>query len=244
MTVALAAGAAAMLPASELESGLAGSGPLGEGVGKWRLAVESDLPVAAMSVLENPTGHLTNLSGTAARPGDGDAWRVPLFPAMADPYGRQGFVRVVNATAEAAEVAIKAVDDTGRAHEALVLRLGAGEARHFNSEDLELGNAAKGLTGSTGAGGGNWRLALSGGPEVEVLAYVRTTRDGFVTAMHETAPGTPARYRVATFNPGRNANQVSALRLVNPGAEAAWVRVTGTDDAGGLRGALGTGAGK
>ena len=37
-------------------------GALGDGKGKWRLRVESDRPVRVMSLLENPTGHLTNLS--------------------------------------------------------------------------------------------------------------------------------------------------------------------------------------
>ena len=42
-----------------------------------------------------------------------------------------------------------------------MLSIGAGETVHFNSNDLELGNTAKGLSGSTGAGVGDWRLVLS-----------------------------------------------------------------------------------
>ena len=38
--------------------------------------------------------------------------------------------------------------------------------------------------------------------------------------------------RVATFNPGSNPNQVSRLRLANPGDEDAVVTVTGIDDTG------------
>ena len=37
-------------------------GALGDGTGKWRLVVTSDRPIQVMSLLANPTGHLTNLS--------------------------------------------------------------------------------------------------------------------------------------------------------------------------------------
>ena len=59
----LQAGAARMLSARELEQG--GSrltGRLGEGTGKWRLWVSADNPILVMSLLQLPTGHLTNLS--------------------------------------------------------------------------------------------------------------------------------------------------------------------------------------
>ena len=92
-------------------------------------------------------------------------------------------------------------------------------------------NAGKGLEGSTGAGEGDWRLELASALDIEVLAYIRT-EDGFLTAMHDVAPAGEAGHRVVTFNPGRNVNQVSRLRLVNPAAEAAAVRIEGTDDAG------------
>ena len=51
------------LDAHELEEGAMGlNGTLGDGVGKWRLVVEADRPITAMSMLGTPTGHLTNLS--------------------------------------------------------------------------------------------------------------------------------------------------------------------------------------
>ena len=51
--------------AKELEDGApALSGRLGDGVGKWSLIVEAQRPVQVMSVLNSPTGNLTNLSAT------------------------------------------------------------------------------------------------------------------------------------------------------------------------------------
>ena len=230
------AGSACTVDAAELESGsgLDCGSPqagLGDGAGKWRLAVESDPPLVAMSLLSSPTGHLTNLSGVASADADG-VWHAHLFPAASDPLGRQGFMRVRNLSDEAGTVTITARDDTDREYETLTLSLAAGQTRHFNSDDLELGNAAKGLTGSTGAGTGTWRLALSSDDvEFEANAYIRTS-EGFLTAMNASAPTADGVHRVAIFNPGSNRNQVSILRLVNPGTRTAVATVAGTDDGG------------
>ena len=56
-------GATLTLPAQELESGSPEfSGALGQGSGRWQLEVESDQLIHVMSLMESPTGHLTNLS--------------------------------------------------------------------------------------------------------------------------------------------------------------------------------------
>ncbi len=131
-------------------------------------------------------------------------------------------MRVVNRGGQAGEVRIEAFDDTDREYDVVTLAVGAGEAAHFNSDDLEDGNADKGPTGSTGAGTGTWRLELTSALDIEVLSYVRTA-DGFLTAMHDVVPRDGTRYRVAVLNPGGNADQVSQLRLVNAGAADALV---------------------
>ena len=79
-------------------------------------------------------------------------------------------MRVVNRSGRAGEVAVAAFDDTGRRYGPLTLAIGAGETKHFNSGDLERGNAGKGLSGRTGAGEGHWRLELSSGLDIEVLS--------------------------------------------------------------------------
>ena len=153
---------------------------------------------------------------------------VPLLLSASDP-GRQGFVRVINHSGAAGEVAVHARDDAGADYGPVTFRIAAGGALHFNSNDLEAGNPAKGLTGSTGPGTGGWRLELESGLDIEALAYVRHA-DGFLTSMHDAARGPSAR--LATFNPGSNWRQVSRLRLSHRGAGPLAVRVTGTDDAG------------
>ena len=218
--------AALSLSASDLEAGAAGlDGAFGDGAGKWRLAVESDQPVSVASLLESTSGHLTNLSAEGLR---GSERTVALFPAPS--ADGQGFVRVINHSDRGGEVIVEAYDDAGDSYSPITLRLGAGEARHFNSDDLELGNAAKGMPG-IGSGTGDWRLEFSTDLEAEVLAYFRTP-DGYLTVLHPDAPKQDGRQRIALFNPGSNTSQVSRLRLVNPGNSPAVLRIRGTDDAG------------
>ena len=230
--VEIPASAALTLTAVELETGRPGlAGRLGNGRGKWRLRVASAGDLAVMNLLASPEGHLTNLStGAPASLGDNGVHIVPLFTAASDALGRQGFVRVVNRSDSRGEVRIRAFDDAGRAYEPLILSLDAGHVAHFNSDDLELGNAGKGLLGSTGSGVGDWRLQLSSDLDIEVLAYVRTP-SGFLTSMHDLVPPVGRRYDVATFNPGANQRQVSRLRIANPGSRPAHVSVAGIDDA-------------
>jgi len=212
VTVELPAGQSRTLTAAELESGNAQDlfGALGDGAGKWRLQVESDRNVVAMSLLSTPTGHLANLS--APPPGaDAEGTHVvPLFLSASDPLGRQGFLRVVNRSEIGGKVRIEAFDGSGFAYDPVTLSLGPGQARHFNSLDLETGNTGKGLSGGIGAGRGDWRLELTSDLDIEVLAYIRT-QDGFVTSMHDLVPAAAdgLRHRVAFFNPGSNDRQAS-----------------------------------
>ena len=158
---------------------------------------------------------------------------MPLFPAAwrFTQQGLQGFVRVINHTGQAGELHMDVFDDEGMQYGPVTLDIDAGEAVHFNSDDLEFGNADKGLSEGVGAGKGDWRLRLSSSLDIEVLAYIRTDV-GFLTSMHDLVPRTEAVYRVAIFNPGGNANQVSRLRFINPGAQASEVTIEGVDDEG------------
>ena len=169
-----------------------------------------------------------------ARSAASQGHRIGLFPSAArwvGERGYQGFARIINRSGEAGEVRIEAFDDEGMARGPVTLRLDAGETVHFNSEDLESGDAAKGLSGGVGSGVGDWRLALSSALDVEVLSYIRT-KDGFLTSMHDVVPRTEAGHRVVTFNPGKNTEQVSRLRVINPGDGAAEVRIEGIDGGG------------
>ena len=63
VTLTLAVGESRTLSAQDLENGAQGLvGMLGDGAGKWRLFVTAGQSVVGMSLLESPTGHLTNIS--------------------------------------------------------------------------------------------------------------------------------------------------------------------------------------
>ena len=211
---------------------------LGDRNGKWRLRARG-FPWFAMSLLDSTlldgtAGPLANLSTApnhAESLADGRSMRrVPLF-LTAGKFG-EGFLRVINRSAVRGEVAIEAVDDEGDRFGPARLTIGARQTAHFKSGDLEAGNADKGLSGGIGPGEGNWRLELASELDLLVLSYVRTG-DGFLTSTHDLAPlASDGSHRVVFFNPGSNENQVSRLRLINNGDEAASVTITGVDDAG------------
>ena len=185
-------------------------------------------PVPRLSI--RMTTRLAALAATAAA-SVAQSETIPYFPSASDP-DLQGFVRVVNHAGEDAEVFIRATDDAGTVFDAIALDIGAHETVHFNSTDLELGNFAKGLSGGVGGGTGDWRLEIDAGPKVQTLAYVRTPRDGFLTAMMDTVPRIGNRHHVPVFNPASNVNQLSRLRLLNAEDEPVQVAVVGIDDDG------------
>ena len=229
----LAPGQARTLTAQALESDGAGmTGSLGDGTGKWQLLVSARGRLEVMNLLASPTGHLSNLSAPGLRDvaGGKREHELPLFMPASDAV-RQGFARIVNHSDEPGTVRITGIDDAGVEHSPVELSLEARASAHFNSADLESGNAGKALSGALGAGTGSWRLRLYTELDIEALAYVRTA-DGFVTTMHERVRESAMRHHVAFFNPGGNRSQVSRLRLVNPTEEAVEVAIAGRDDAG------------
>ena len=209
----LNASAGGVLHAPPLQGVFGGSGLSGDDEFAASASHDAWSPAFATSSGSNATTHL-----------------VPMFPAASDAT-LQGFVRVVNHSAESGEVSVMAIDDTGVSYGPLTLSIDAGQTAPFNSDDLEVGNADKGLSGGTGAGQGDWYLELSSDLDIEVLSYIRTV-DGFLTSMHDVAPAAEGVHRIAIFNPGSNAAQVSRLRLINPGEEAAQVVIEGLDDRG------------
>ena len=158
------------------------------------------------------------------------AGQVP-FIESADLAMRQSLLRVINHHRETmTAVRIEAVDDAGNRPSPVTLAIRAGWARQLNSGDLENGNIGKGLADGIGSGRGDWRLRMLSN-DVEALAYMRT-QDGLLTGMHDVVPLTSEGYIVPIFNPARNPNQISWLRLSNDGGRSATVRIVGVDDLG------------
>lgn len=161
---------------------------------------------------------------------------MPLVPAAGWPQGRQGFVRIDNSRQPATEAKFVATDDAGNAY-TLTMSVAANEARHFNSDDLENGNAKKGLIGIGTAPEGSWRLCFTAIGQAKPSAYIRTT-DGLLTDMTMTVEASLAcesacpEWRVPIFNPGKNNDQVSILRLINNSDRPIGLAVSGVQSDG------------
>ena len=158
--------------------------------------------------------------------------RLPLLPsASATP--RQGVVRILNHSGEAGDVAVTAIDDSGRAFGPVTLFLEAGQAIEFSSMDLERGNAEIGIATGIGGGQGDWRLVLETELEIEPLVQVRLP-SGFVGELDATVPRRSFYHIVSLLAPSGAFVRGGQLRLVNGSDTSAEVILFGVDDAGRL----------
>ena len=197
-SVAAAVGAGAGTPRSRRRAG------------KWQLRPG----VRSVDPRDEPdaqsAGHLTNLSTAPehvlVRCRGAPIHRVPWMPAAGGNV--QGFVRVINQDDKAGVVTIHAIDDAGVHRGRLALTLDGLQTVNFDSNDLEFGNAARGLSGGVGTGVGGWRLEWQSGLAIKVLAYARTG-DGLLTSLHDVAPVAGPDRHVGVFNPGSDRHQVS-----------------------------------
>ena len=221
----LPGGGAQTFDALELEHGKPGlRGRLGHGDGDWRLLVFADGEIEAMTLLDNPSGPLANLSSAGAADGE-----IPLFPPAGDPL-RLGLLRI-SSRSGAGPVRIHAFDDAGRRHGPVTLEIEAGRTVSIDSNDLEHGDVAYGLPAGFGDGDGDWRLLLESPLELDIQVHVRTP-DGFVTSVHDGAARVGPRHYAPWFNPATETQSRSRLRLVNPSDAAAEVLIVAWDDEG------------
>ena len=187
-------------------------------------------------------------------------YHVPYFLAANDPT-KHSFVRIMwRANAchfrSKPDITIRAIDDEGEDYGPVVVPWntggngGCGRTLAFNSRDLERGNHAKGMNRGIGDGTGAWQLFIESSEPLRVMSCIRTTTDGFLTAMNGIVPfyrdsvesmavlgrvhitfySVTGVYRVFTFNPAKNINQRSFLRIINPNNVEIGVGVMGRDD--------------
>lgn len=156
---------------------------------------------------------------------------VPYFLSASDP-DRQSFVQIswLNSRQSCYErqFSVRAFDDMGQEYGPIGIELPRRcfYTMTFNSDDIEYGNPDKSIPSGLGSGTGDWRLIIeSDDAETTAYAYVRTA-DGFLTAMHDSlVPNVHNVYRASMFNPARNTNQVSSVRIANPHNKPVEVRV-------------------
>ena len=158
-------------------------------------------------------------------------YRLPLFPSANDPHMRQGLARIINRGTRSVDVHVTAIDDAGMVGGPVMLSIGAHAVAHFDSHDLEHGNAMTGLSAGVGHGTGNWRLELTSTLPLRALSYIRNA-DGVLTSAHDVAPHAMYTHFVVFLNPGSDMTQASWLRVANAGPDVAHVRIEGRDDTG------------
>lgn len=152
-------------------------------ISNGKLAIDAT-PVAVSTTLTSAATSVT----TPAQAGNVDALRYngsTVDVTIFNPGGnttQQSFLRVVNGGAISGLVTITGVDDAGKAGTPVTFNLDAGKSVQLNSDDLQNGNADKGLTGALGAGAGKWRLNVTGEfNNMAVQSLVRNNNSGTVS---------------------------------------------------------------
>jgi len=146
---------------------------------------------------------------------------------------QQGFIRIINETSSPATATILPIDDAGNLKQQLSVSLASYETKTLTSGDIENGNSSKGLSGAAGQGVGNWRLAISSVSTISAQGLIRSP-SGFLNSMHDIAPAflSATLHEIGMFNPAKNVNQQSKLRLSNNTEVQNSFVITGIDDAG------------
>ena len=163
----------------------------------------------------------------------------PWFAAAGDAAGRRSLLRLVNRSEVAGEALVWGVDDAGVRFGPARLSIGAGRTARLDAEDLEFGNAAKGLADGLGAPtAGGWRLEVLSTLDLEAQTFLRPA-EGPPAALHDALPRVGATLRAAFLPAGRERSPAGVLRVSNPGGRDETAYAWGVDDAG--RGRLATG---
>ena len=124
--------------------------------GDWRLLLETDLSIVALSYVRTRHGFLTSLNEHITIE---DGWHyVPMFNPGSNRQ-RQSVLRLDNVRDQPAEVSIRGIDDAGRPSRSAVRgTLPANSAIRLTAQELEEGPT--GWSGSLGDGSGKWRLLI------------------------------------------------------------------------------------
>ena len=205
------------ITASDLEAGNPDKGLmglLGEGSGRWRLTVESELDLQVMSLIRTPDGFLTNLSRTT--PVTSGANKVFVFNPASNSNQRSS-LRIVNDSMEQASVTISAIDDDGESapNGAVTFNVASGVGTLISAQDLEQGNTD--IVGSLGDGAGKWRFTVSSEVDLAVQSLLDTPT-GFLTNLSGASSSvsvTPAEQTVVTDSTTATSRLLSLKHVVN-----------------------------
>ena len=129
---------------------------VGKGAGTWRLELGSDLDIEVQGYIRTADGFRVNIDELVAS--EGRVHNVPLLGSVDDNRNQVSLLRLVNAGARKAAVAIEGVDDAGATSPTVLFSIPAFASRELTASDLENG---VGLSSALGDGTGDWRLGLT-----------------------------------------------------------------------------------
>ncbi len=235
VTLVLPAESARQVTVGDLELGNAMkglSGSLCDLDGKWQLIFRADQPIEIAGFIRSVDGFLTGMSALAP---EANGVHQLNFSNPARNPNQQSFVRITNLSDESGVVAIRGVDDAGQATaNRVTFSLAANSSLQVTAEDLETGNAAKGLSGSFGQGVGKWRLTVSAEINIAVMSLMRAP-GGFLTNLSSVVPRDSNDESVVLFvSPASEEDYESFIRVSNTSLSIANVTVNGIDDSGAL----------
>ena len=125
--------------------------------GDWRLSLETELNIVALSYVRTTSGFLTSLN-EAISWGEGGWWYVPTFNPGSN-QNQQSMLRLDNYGDTPVRVSIRGIDDDGRTSKTNVTgQIPAHSAVTLTAQELERGPS--GWSGSLGDGQGKWRLLI------------------------------------------------------------------------------------
>ncbi len=225
--------ASIQLTARDLEEGNAAKGiigSLGDGAGKWQLAVRPSESIKVMSLIRTPDGFLTSVNDVVPKGSPNEIY----FANPASNQNQQSFLRFTNQSDVAGSVLLSGVDDNGNSAPGtdITFMLGPRESKQLTSRDVENGNGSKDLSGALGDGSGKWHLTATSDIDLEVMSLIRTP-DGFLTNISGVAPTDVAQvHRIYYANPASETGQATLIRVVNITTSTGTVTISGIDDNG------------
>ena len=233
VTTTLSPFASLQLTAQDLEEGNSAKallGGLGDGTGKWQLAVWSSGSIEVISMIRTPDGFLTSVNDVVPKNSSNEIY----FANPASNQNQQSFLRFTSQSDVGGFVTLSGVDHKGNPAPGtdITFTLGPRESKQLTSRDVENGNASKGLIGALGDGSGKWHLTAESDIDLEVMSLIRTP-DGFLTNLSGAAPTDAAQaHRIYYANPASETEQATLIRVVNITTSTGTVTISGIDDSG------------
>ncbi len=188
--IRLTAGESKQLTIGDIENGNSSKGVsfgIGPGIGNWRLTVSSSNLIMVMGYIRSPSGFLSPMHATSQAYLGGIYHAIPMFNPGSN-ANQQSRLRIINNSGYDNDFLISGIDDGGKdaPNGSVSLRLKAYQAATFSSQDLENGNAVKGLSGSLGKGTGKWRLSVVSTYESTAMSFMELP-GGYVSNTSDTA---------------------------------------------------------